>query len=331
MSEPVIPEVSVIIVSWNSKEELKACLCSIAPGLGGVSHEVIVVDNASSDGTPGMVKELFPQFRLIANGDNRGFAAANNQGLALARGEYLLLLNPDTVLLKGAAGGLLDFMRSEPEAGAVGPAFLNGPGCPASIRTGIFRFPGLKDELFLDTVLGDISGLVHGLFRMRGRAPEAAGGTWPVEADWVSGACMLVRRQAMEEAGVLDPAFFLYMEELEWCYRIKRVSGWKILILPYLSIIHTCGASTAKRNAVEILAIYYDSRYKFFKKHWPPCLVLPLRLVKGLLLSLSVLKWMFIAAAVPAKRAAAAEKTKGLFAVLSVVLGFTSPRPSGRK
>ncbi|OIO03111.1 MAG: hypothetical protein AUJ51_04950 [Elusimicrobia bacterium CG1_02_56_21] len=312
-------ELSVVIVSWNCREELRTCLSSLASGLGSLSHEIIVVDNASSDGTSGMVKEEFPQVRLVSNSGNSGFACANNQGLDLAAGEYLLLLNPDTVLTPGTAEGLLEFMKVEPRAGVVGPAFSSGAGTQASIRPGIYRFPGVKDELFLDTVLADLSAGLHRLPGLSGHAPEGAGGG-PVESDWVSGACMLVRRQAMAENGVMDPRFFLYMEELEWCYRIKRIGGWKIFILPHLSIMHSGGVSSGKKRAGEISAIYYESRYKFFEKHWPGALVAVIRTGKVILLGISLLWYMLEKLAAPGERAEAEAKIVTCRAAITVLL-----------
>lgn len=319
-------ELSVIIVSWNCQEDLRTCLASLPAGLGAVSYEVIVVDNASSDGTSGMVEELFPKARLIANTGNRGFASANNQGLALAGGDFLLLLNPDTILTPGAVEGMLEFMRAEPRAGMAGPAFSPGPGRPAAIRPGIYRFPGIKDELFLDTVLADLSAGFHDLFALRGRAPEGAGGA-PFETDWISGACILLRRRAMEEAGVLDPRFFLYMEELEWCYRLKRTGGWKVFILPYLGIVHTGGVSSGKVAAAEISAIYYESRYKFFEKHWPGALVTVVRAAKVILLAVTLLWHLLVKLTVPGSRADAVVKIRTCMAIIPVILKIKKRDP----
>ena len=318
MADPDLPEVSVIIINWNSKDRLRACLGSLAANLGDIRHEVIVVDNASSDGTSAMVKELFPAARLLENTGNKGFAAANNQGIALSRGGYLLLLNPDTLVLPGAVQGMLAFMKSEPEAAVVGPAFAGAPGLPALVRPEIYRFPGVKDELLRDTFL---EGLSSGLRRLAGRggSPGTFAGSPATETDWVSGACMLVRRKAADEVGGMDSRFFLYMEELEWCYRIK-LHGWKIFILPQLGIVHIGGASSDKVEAAALFAIYYDSRYKFFEKHWPRAQVAALRAAKAVLLAVSALWYLLVKLAVPARSEEAGVKIRACGAAIPVIL-----------
>jgi GT2 family glycosyltransferase len=300
-------ELSVIIVSWNSSADLRACLDSLQAGLAGITHEVIVVDNASSDGSPAMVRSAFPSVRLIENKTNSGFAAANNLGLASGRGEYFLLLNPDTLVQPGEIKKLLDFLRATPLAGVAGPAFSSAPGRPFLIRPWIYKFPGFRDELFADTFLEDLAAW---LSRSAGNAEggSALPPPGPVETDWISGACMLVRREALQSAGALDERFFLYMEELEWCRRIKN-AGWQVFIVPSAGVFHTGGTSSSKRDPAELFGIYYESRYKFFSKHWPVAVVLLVRACKTVLLAVTILL-----------RTADLGKTDKLKAALRVVL-----------
>lgn len=308
------PGISVVIVSWNCSADLEACLDSLGPALSGIDHEVIVVDNASSDGTPGMVSRKFPSVRLVENHSNEGFAAANNRGIALSSGELTLLLNPDTLVPQGAVQELVRFMNSEPSAGAVGPAFSAAAGLPFAVRPWIYRFPGFKDELLLDTIAGELAAWLWGLFRgTKPSGPPGAGAAW--ETDWASGACLLLRRQAFEEGGRFDEMFFLYMEELELCYRMKR-AGWKIFILPSAGVVHTGGRSTAQTDAAAISGIYYESRYKFFAKHWPAPEVFLLRAMKAALLALTLGTTFFLG-----KREERACRRRKLFAALSAVLG----------
>lgn len=280
-------ELSVIIVSWNSSSDLRVCLDSLPAGLAGITHEVIVVDNASSDGSPALVRSAFPSVRLIESRVNSGFAAANNIGLASGSGEYFLLLNPDTLVQPGEIKKLLDFLRATPRAGVAGPAFSSAPGLPFSIRPWIYKFPGFRDELLADTFLEDLAAWVScaGGHAGEGGALPPPG---PVETDWVSGACMLVRREALQNAGALDERFFLYMEELEWCHRIKT-AGWHIFIVPSAGVFHTGGTSSARRDPAELFGIYYESRYKFFSKHWPAAKVLLVRACKAVLLAVTIL------------------------------------------
>lgn len=314
-------ELSVIIVNWNLEDALKACLESVESSLKDLDHEVIVIDNASSDGSVRMLKDVFPGVRLIENQDNAGFARANNQGIALSRGGYLLLLNPDTLVPPAAIQHLLAFMLANPEAAVAGPALADGNGSVAGFRPEIYLFPCLKDELVLDTILNDLSSFVHytaGFFKRHGTAGPAA--AEPVESDWVSGACMLVRREAADAAGPMDERFFLYMEELEWCYRLKREHGWKIFILPSVNIIHTGGSASSKIGTVNVFRIYYDSRYKFFEKHWNSRLVPLLRAAKSSLLALSLLKWFFLKFFSAGRREEASDRIAAYSAVIPIVL-----------
>jgi GT2 family glycosyltransferase len=221
---------------------------------GGISMEVIVIDNGSQDGSGDEVRKAFPLVHLIENGKNLGFAKAANQGLQRASGRYALLLNPDTQVKHGAINRLVSFMDIHPEAGIAGAQLLNSDGSP---QNSIAIFPSLATELLNKSVL---RWLFPKAFPGKGK-----GHYEPIEVDSVIGACMIVRKDAIEQVGLLDEDYFLFLEETDWCYRMKR-EGWNVYHLPQVEIYHFQGKSVEKdirRAKVE----YYRSRYHFFKKN----------------------------------------------------------------
>jgi len=252
-------DASIIIVSWNTRNILRDCLKSIFKQTNKVKLEVIVVDNASVDCSVEMVTEEFPQVTLIRNSGNRGFAAANNQGLAVATGRYVLLLNPDTVVLDGAIAKSISFADSHPEVGVVGCRVLNPD---MTLQPTCSMFPSVLNMVLSSSYLYKL--LPKSRFFGRERM------TWwdrdtVREVDVVTGCFMLVRREAVEQVGVLDERFFIYGEETDWCYRFKK-AGWKILFTPSAEIIHHHGASTKQRKPEMTLQLRY-SKLLFWKKH----------------------------------------------------------------
>lgn len=247
-------ELSIIIVNWNTRDLLLQCLGSIYQTIEGIEMDVFVVDNGSLDGSITAAQERFPEVKLIQNEMNLGFARANNQALRIAMGKYLLLLNPDTQVKKEAIDRLISFMDTHPEAGGAGGQLLNADG---SKQNSIANFPSLVTELFNKSLL---RWLFPKAFPGKERNyPE------PIEVDSVIGACMIVKRGVVEQVGLLDEDYFLFLEETDWCYRIQE-AGWKIYHIPQSEIYHFQGkgAELEKRKAkIE----YYRSRYLFFKKN----------------------------------------------------------------
>ncbi|NWG04154.1 MAG: glycosyltransferase family 2 protein [Syntrophaceae bacterium] len=245
---------SIIIVNWNTKEYLFLCLESIFKKESGKSQEVIVIDNGSQDGSGIEIKQKFPFIHLIENKKNLGFAKAANQGLRKASGHYLLLLNPDTEIKNGAIGRLVAFLNSHPEVGVAGGQLLNSDG---SRQNSIASYPSLATELLN-------KNLLRWLFpeRFPGKERKYAE---PIEVDSVIGACLMVRREVLNQVGLLDEDYFLFLEETDWCYRMKK-SGWKIYHVPQAEVIHFQGKS-AEREIARAKVEYYRSRYLFFKKH----------------------------------------------------------------
>jgi hypothetical protein len=213
-----------------------------------------VVDNGSTDGSLGVVREKFPGVRLIENPVNLGFAKANNQAISLSSREYLLLLNPDTQVKDEAIERMLSFMDAHPEAGVVGAQLLN---VDASKQNSIANFPSLVTELLNKSFL-------RWLFpdKFPGKETDYPG---PVEVDSVIGACMMARRKALEQVGLLDEEYFLFLEETDWCYRMKK-AGWKIYHIPQAEVLHFQGKSAeAEKGKARIE--YYRSRYHYFRKN----------------------------------------------------------------
>lgn len=235
--ETKVIDLSIIIVSWNVREHLRACLDSIRRQRGDLETQVLIVDNASKDGTTVMIEAEYPWVELIANVENNGFAAANNQGLARAQGRFLLLLNPDTELNAACLRNTLDYAETHPELGVVGCRAYRQDG---SQQSTMFRCLGLRDLLINMIVPNRI---MRRFAWLGGARYLGADFDQPHEVEAVSGCFMLLPREVFEQAGGMDEGFFMYGEEAEWCHRIRR-GGWKIGYFPGASILHHGGVST---------------------------------------------------------------------------------------
>ncbi len=246
---------SIIIVSWNTRDILAQCLSSIFRHPPTDTFEVWVVDNASTDASAQMVKSDFPAVRLLENYQNIGFAPANNQAIRVADGEYVLLLNPDTEVFAGTFDALLDFLRAHPNVGAVGPKTLNPDG---SLQTSCYPFPTLSRELWRLLHLDKI--VPYGSYRM------VEWSAHPREVDALLGACMLFPRSVLDEIGLFDESYFMYTEEIDLCYRVQQ-SGRKLFWVPEASIVHYGGQST-QQIAAEMFLQLYRSKLQFFRKHY---------------------------------------------------------------
>lgn len=254
-------DVSIIIVNWNARDELLKCLKSIYEETKQVSFEIIVVDNASSDGSSESVKERFPQVKVIDNTENKGFSKANNQGIKEAEGKYILLLNPDMLITDRAIEKLYYFIEKHPEVGAVGPKLLDQKGkfVPSCLRS----IPGPKTALYRLLNLGKLFPKVKE-FNKYNLTYIDKDETQEVEA--ISGAATLARREAIDQVGLLDESFFMYGEDLDWYYRFSK-AGWKIYYVPEAVIIHYCRISSNKRRIASTFN-FYQAMYIFNKKHF---------------------------------------------------------------
>lgn len=254
-------DLSFVVVSFNVAELLGRCLESVRRTLepAGLEYEVLVVDNASADGSVEVVRQRFPEVRLVCNDSNRGFAAATNQGISASTGRFIYLLNPDTELIGDAAGRLVGFLESRAGAGMATGQLINGDG---TLQHGAFRFPDLWMTFF------DFFPVNHRVAgsRLNGRYP--LDGMAPFEVDHPLGASMLVRREVVEQVGPLDEAFFIYCEEIDWCLRIKK-AGWGIYCVPTARIIHHIAQSTRQRAPAMYVELQ-KSRNLLFRKHYSP-------------------------------------------------------------
>lgn len=249
---------SVVIVNWNAGEYLPRCLSSIFKE--DLNTEVILVDNASIDGSQREAKRLFPQIKLLQMGENRGYSAGCNAGIKASNGEFILILNPDTVVLPGAFSQLIRFAKEHPEAGIIGPQLI---GFDGKIQMSCRRFPSYETGLFRGTFLERLIPKSRTLSRYLMSGWDHSS---PRCVDWVSGAAMLLRRDFLYEAGIFDETFYMYCEDVDMGMRAKEF-GWKVMYCPYARILHRIGGSSDKK-VIPMLVKFHLSHYLFFKKHW---------------------------------------------------------------
>lgn len=256
---PAAYDLSIVIVNWNTCDLLAGCLQSIAdysrvspiyPPQRRTSLptiEIIVVDNASTDGSAAIVRERFPWAELIENQENLGFARANNQAICYSRGRYVMLLNSDTVLHDGAIAAMIAFADAHPEIGVLGPKLIDGRG---DIQPSWAKFPSVWSEILAQ--------------HRRERKPFADGTAFAV--DWMAGACLLVRREAIERVGLMDDRFFLYSEETDWCKRIQD-AGWLNVNYPAAVVSHFEGSSSSQ-DVPRTRFLLYQSKILYAHKHF---------------------------------------------------------------
>ncbi len=286
---------AVVIVSYNVRELLGRCLESVFASAGRSGDwlrvDVLVVDNASRDGSAQMVAERFPQVHLLALDENLGFAGGNNRALrelgfgeVRAKGkspDFVLLLNPDTELVDDALGQMVSFLQEHPQAGACGAHLRYGDG---RFQHGAFRFPGLM-QVALDLFPWDQApGLRRFLprlldSRLNGRYPRHLWeGPGPFPVDFVLGAALMVRTEAIRQVGLLDEGYFMYCEEMDWCLRLGE-AGWTVHALPTARVIHHEGQSSRQIPWTSFRRLW-RSRFRFYAKHrkrYPPGFVRALR------------------------------------------------------
>ncbi len=232
-------DLSVIIVSYNVRDHLLNCLASIEAWLAETSYavEVIVVDNASHDGSADSVRRRFPNTRIVELGANIGFAAANNRAVGIARGQYVNFLNPDTTVVGDAFGVMLRYLREHPDVGVIGPRLQYPDGTIQSTRR---RFPTRRTGFFESTIIQQY-WRDNAILRRYYVSDRSADETQDV--DWLVGACLFTRRETLETAGLFDERYFMYSEEVEWCHRVRE-AGWRVVYLPSATIVHREGSSS---------------------------------------------------------------------------------------
>jgi len=251
-------DLSILIVSYNTWGLLKDCLRSIFKNTEGLIYEVIVVDNNSTDGSPQMIQEMFPQVLLLSNKENLGFSCANNQGYSHSKGEHLLFLNSDTLVLEGAITKMNDYLKAHPQVGIVGPKILNNQHQPTR---SYMRFLNIK-SLFLGSKYFKLFFDVE-RYRMHFSLYDFSS---IQQVPWVSGACLMVKRNIFQEAGLFDERYFLYLEDMDLCLQVEKL-GYRIVYLPTAEIVHLFGGSSSRTEPLS--QVHKNSMAYYFKKNFP--------------------------------------------------------------
>jgi N-acetylglucosaminyl-diphospho-decaprenol L-rhamnosyltransferase len=284
-------DLSLIIVSYESRDVLSECLrgASADAASSGIALEIVVVDNASRDGTVAALAEGFPAVKVVANRENVGYARAVNQGLAATSAPFALVLNPDCEVRSGALGALLRHATAHPRAALVGPRILNPDG---SLEFSARSFPGPLTFLF------NRYSLLTRLFPRNRWSREYLLSDWdhasPRSVDWISGAAMLARREAVREAGGMDEAYFMFNEDVDWCRCLRR-AGWDVRYEPAAVIVHHVGASRSRVAARVIWGRHLGMIHYLHKHHsasplltWPAAALILLR--AALMVALNALR-----------------------------------------
>jgi GT2 family glycosyltransferase len=250
---------SIIIVSWNVRDYLADCIESVLENCRSLQYEIIVVDNASTDGTTDFIKNKYPRLVLIPNSTNKGFGYANNQGISQAQGRYLLFLNPDTIMKPNAVEKMLAFLEQNKDVGAIGPMLLNED---LTIQRSVRAFPTFRGALYRHTILRYF-GLFkshHKKWRMKNFKCDRLS-----DVDQLMGAAILTEKDLVLKVGGFDERFFMYYEEVDFCYRIKK-AGYRIVFFPDASIIHL-GGKSARQIPLRKKIMAIRSLLRFFAKH----------------------------------------------------------------
>ena len=265
----VTPDLSIIIVNWNTRELLRGCLASLPAATGSLVSEIIVVDNGSSDGSSAMVRDAFPGVRLEEPGKNLGFARANNRAIELTTGRAVLLLNPDTVCPPDSLARLLAAADARPGCGGVGPLLIDTGGAP-TITCG--NFPSLRHHLARPLAQLPLGRRWERWVKFT-HIPRRDEPDHPV--DYVAGACLLIPRAALESVGLLDERFFLYFEETDWCRRAWQ-AGRPIILCNTVEVVHLEGKAAELVSHFSLQQFHHSYRH-YLDKHTGPASVVALR------------------------------------------------------
>lgn len=274
-SDESVVDMSIVLVCWNNKAYLDPCLKSLYEGGLKSSFDVVVVDNGSTDGSQQMLAEKYPAVALIQNEKNMGLGKASNQGIEATNGRYVLLLNNDTLVNGPALDVLVEYLDAHPEAGATAGKLLNPDG---SFQSGFASFSTLLEEFLIVTHIGEM--LWPG-YPSHGDSNEIK------ETGWMSSACLLVRRAALDQVGLLDESYFIYGDEADLQYRLNK-AGWKVVFLPNSSIIHFGGRSMDRWKRRKMV---YRGKMMFYKKNYGFLNTLLLRMMFFVMSFLKLLVW----------------------------------------
>lgn len=273
-----VTDLSIVLVGWNNKAYLDPCLASLYESGLKCTFDVIVVDNGSTDGSQEMLREKYPQVGIIQNDSNVGLGKASNQGIEATNGRYILLLNNDTIVNGPSFDAMVDFLEKNPKAGGVGGKLMNPDG---TIQAGYNSFSTLLEEFLVATRIGEY-------FRPGYPAVMDADGIKSV--DWVGSACLMVRRAALDDVGLLDEGYFIYGDETDLQYRLKK-AGWEIYFLPNVTTIHYGGRSMNRWSRRKMV---YRGKMLFYQKHYGFLQTLILRILLGILSIGKLIPWVIL-------------------------------------
>lgn len=287
-------DLSIIIVNANTRDFLKNCLESIPKNTYKISYEIYVVDDNSQDGSQKMVRDLFPKVNLIQNRENLGFSKSNNRAIKICSGSYVILLNPDTIVMPNALDVLVEFMDNNPEVGAVGPKLIYPDSFSVQPSISIFpnswmiflQFFKFRNLLPTSNLRKYVAKYVYELIgkTIKSYFTPYLDNLSPMAVEALSGACLLVRKEVIDQVGLLDENFFMYYEDVDWCLRIKK-AGWENFYLPTSEVIHFVGqsfGSKSKSHSPISESIRSKSVCYYFAKHHGKK---SLRIIKAIIIS----------------------------------------------
>ena len=261
----VVPDMSIVLVCWNNKDYLDPCLESLYQGGLKSSFDVVAVDNGSTDGSQAMLREKYPDVLIIQNDRNVGLGKASNQGIEATSGRHVLLLNNDTLVNGPSLDAMVDFLDAHPQAGAVGGRLLNPDGTDQSCYN---DFSTLREEFLIATRLGEL---------LRPGYPAVINSNELQPVAWLGSACLMLRRAALDQVGLLDETYFIYGDEADLQYRLKQ-AGWDVYYLPHATTIHYGGRSMNRWGRRKMV---YRGKLLFYQKNYGPARTLALRAMLG--------------------------------------------------
>ena len=297
------PALSIVLVCWNNKAYLDPCLQSLYESGMKSTFDVVVVDNGSTDGSQQMLAEKYPDVKIVQNAGNAGLGKASNQGIEATNGAYILLLNNDTIVNGQSFDAMVDFLEQNPRAGAAGGRLLNPDG---TTQAGYNFFSSLHEEFLVATRLGEL---------IRTGYPAIMDARELQAVDWLGSACLMVRRSALDEVGLLDEGYFIYGDEADLQYRLKQ-AGWKTYYLPKAHTIHYGGRSM---NRWPRRKMVYRGKMLFYRKHYGILKTFALRVMLGVLSLVKSVFWAFTLI-LPSKRDLAQKEIRSNFEVLGLCI-----------
>ena len=297
------PALSIILVCWNNKTYLDPCLKSLYDSGMNHSFDVVVVDNGSTDGSQQMLTAKYPEVKIIQNNENLGLGKASNQGIEATRGKYVLLLNNDTLVNEKSFDAMIDFLNQNPKTGAVGGKLLNPDG---TVQACYNYFPSLREEFLVATRLGEL---------LQPGYPAIMKAEETKSVDWLGSACLMLRRSALDDVGLLDEGYFIYGDEADLQYRLKK-AGWEVYYLPQATTIHYGGRSMDRWRRRKMV---YRGKILFYKKCYGDLKSLALRAMLGGLSVAKLIPWGLLFA-LPSKRDLAKKELASNLEVIKLCL-----------